>query len=209
MPRITSSNGSISQDPVPYYNAPAHLGPVGPDLDTADRIRDVSGRPAMHEMRDAEADIRTLPRTTSEVAWRRPTNLDAPNPRPGMVQRWVRAEMRSETDNLNWTSKLREGWRPRDPATLSAADAHLGLTAANHNGQGVIRVGGLILVEMEETRIQARRRAVSEQNRRQEASVSAETDKISREGQAIGAAPIVREERNEVSTGRRPHTMAN
>ena len=200
MPRITSA-------------APDLRIPVAqnePDFDTANRLRENQARPSMHEGRDTDADIRNLPRTdSSEYTWRRPMNLDAPSPRPGMVQRWVRVEFRSENDNLNWQSKAREGWRPRDPASIPSSESYFGYTSSQHNGQGVIRVGGLILMETEERRLLAKRQAIRMQIQHQENSVSTETDKVSREGQALGAAPIVREERTEVSTGRRPTTMAN
>lgn len=206
MPRITTH--------IPGTSYPAQPQPSRaqnePDFDTASRLRENQARPSMHEGRDTEADIRSLPRSdSSEYAWRRPMNLDAPTPRPGMVQRWVRAEFRSESDNLNWQSKAREGWKPRDPATVSSAESYFGFTSSQHNGQGVIRVGGLILMEMEERRLLSRRQAVNAQTRHQEESVSMDTDKVSNEGRAIGAPPIVREERAEVSTGRRPTTMAN
>lgn len=201
MPRITSSA------------APFSLGARAqnePDFDTANRLRENQARPQMHEGRDTDADIRNLPRSDStDYTWRPPTNLEAPTPRPGMVQRWVRVEFRSESDNLNWQSKDREGWKPRDPKTISNADSYFSSAASMHNGQGVIRVGGLVLMEMDERRLHAKRVAINQMTRRQEESVSVETDKVSREGQAYGASPIVREERTEVSTGRRPSTMAN
>lgn len=202
MPRITSH--------IPGTSYPTRSINDEPDFDTATRVRESHARQGMHEGRDTEADIRSLPRTdSSELAWRRPMNLDAPTPRPGMVQRWVRAEFRSENDNLNWQAKAREGWRPRDPNTVSSAESYFGFTASQHNGQGVIRVGGLILMEIEEQRLMAKRRAINAQTRRQEDSVSVDTDKVSREGQAYGAPPITREEEARVSTGRRPQTMAN
>lgn len=203
MPRITTH--------VPGTSYPTQVRAQNePDLDTANRLRESQARPAMHDGRDTESDIRNSPRSdTSDYTWRRPMNLDAPTPRPGMVQRWVRAEFRSESDNLNWQSKAREGWKPRDPATINSAESYFGFTSSQHNGQGVIRVGGLILMEMDERRLHAKRQSITAQTRRQEDSVSVDTDKISREGQALGAAPIVREERTEVSTGRRPTTMAN
>ena len=205
MPRITSHIPGTS-----YPAQPVARAQNEPDFDTANRLRENQARPSMHDGRDTEADIRNTPRSdTSDYTWRRPMNLDAPTPRPGMVQRWVRAEFRSENDNLNWQSKAREGWKPRDPNTVTSAESYFGFTASQHNGQGVIRVGGLVLMEMDERRLMAKRQSVNAQTRRQEDSVSVDTDKVSREGQALGAAPIVREERTEVSTGRRPTTMAN
>lgn len=181
-----------------------------PDFrETAGRLREANDRPvSMHETSDNYVDPRNTARhDTSDFEWRRPTNLEAPPARPGYVQRWVRANLRSEGDNNNWQLRMREGWTPRDPATVPEADAFFG--TAKHNGQGVIAVGGLILCEMDERRIISKRNAIREMTRRQENSVSEETDKISREGVRQGAAPIVREDTTHVSTGRRPATMAD
>lgn len=180
----------------------------GRDMDTADRFREHSMHETMHETRDSEMDVRNQPRMTSaDFEWRRPMSLDAPPPRPGMVQRWVRAEMRSEADNLNWTSKMREGWRPRDPASIPDCESFYGV--GQLNSQNVVRVGGLILMEMPEQRNNAKKQAIREAIRRQEESVKLETAKISAEGTRQGFAPIVREEKADVSTGRRPPTLAD
>lgn len=181
-----------------------------PDFDTGDRMREGRWRDSMHESREAESDARNTPRyETSDLSWRRPMNLDAPPPRPGYRQRWVRVEFRSESDNLNWQGKVREGWAPRDPATISEADKYFGFSPSMHNGTGVIRVGGLILMEIPEHKIFAKRRAIDAQTRRQENSVSMETEKISREGVRAGGPPIVREDRADVTTGRLPPTLAD
>ena len=198
MPRIqTHVNGTSSPPPRDE-----------PDRDTADRSREAHMRGPMHETRESLSDARNTPRLeTADLAWRQPLNLDAPPPRPGMVQRWVRAELRSEVDNLNWQTKNREGWTPRDPATIPDHESYFG--TASHRGASVIRVGGLILMEMPEERLRSKRRYIKELSRRQEQSVSAEVEKVSREGVANGMSPIMREEEGTVSTGRRPVTMAD
>lgn len=178
------------------------------DLDTAERARPKQVHTPMHEARGSESDARNTPRlSAADYEWRPPTNLDAPEPRPGYVQRWVRSEFRSEADNLNWTAKLREGWRPRDPKTVSESEYYFG--EGSKNGQDVIRVGGMILMEAPLQLVQKKRQAINEQTRRQEQSVSMETDRASREGVAEGYAPIRREHTTRVSTGRRPSTLAD
>lgn len=189
-------------------SSPIDYDEDGLDMDTADRARYGAEREVMREDRDAEMDARNQPRAeTADYEWRRPTSLEAPPARPGMVQRWVRAEMRTEADNLNWTGKLREGWRPRSPSTIPECEAFYGV--GQLGSQDVVRVGGLILMEMPEQRLASKRNAVREQIRRQEESVAMETAKISSEGVKQGFAPIVREERADVSTGRRPRTLAD
>jgi len=175
----------------------------GRDLDTADRLREGRDRLPERQTREADMDARNQPRaTTADYEWRRPTSLEAPPPRPGFVQRWVRSEFRTEQDNLNWTAKMREGWRPRDPASVPDCEAFYNV--AKQGTANVIRVGGLILMEMEAGRLQAKKNAIREANRRQEEAISMETAKVSNEGVRQGFAPIVREEKAEVSTGRRP-----
>lgn len=198
MPRITNGTTGPAK--------PAALNE--PDLDTADRMREGRSRLSMYEGRENESDARNTPRmSTQDYTWRRPMNLDAPEPRPGYAQRWVRSELRSEKDNLNWQGKVREGWVPRDPSTVPDAEAFFG--QGSHLGQAVIRVGGLILMEMPIQKLDSKRRAIAEASRRQEQSVSVETDKISREGQRFGAPPIVREDEVRATTGRRPNIMAD
>lgn len=179
-----------------------------PDLDTANRLRDARIRGSGHETRDSDADLRNLPRTEiADHVWKQPTNLDAPPPRPGYVQRWIRAEFRSEQDNLNWQGKIREGWVPRDPATVPDSAVFFG--TSSHMDKSVIRVGGLILCEKPIQQHRAKQQAVREATRRQEQSVQMETDKTSREGQRQGFSPIVREDEVQSSVGkRRPPTMA-
>lgn len=180
----------------------------GPDLDTADRLRSKAMRDALHEARDSESDARVTPRQTiADYEYRAPTNLDAPPPRPGYVQRWVRYDTKAEADLRNWQSKLREGWRPRDPKTVPESEYWYGLDSKR--GNDLIAVGGLVLMEAPEHVVIAKRKAIAEAARRMERSVSTETDKVSREGVAQGHAPIVREEVTHVSTGRRPNTLAD
>lgn len=177
--------------------------------ETGGRVRESFERPmSMHATGEAVVDGRNSERgEVEDFSYRRPTNLDAPKPRPGYLQRWIRADMRSEADNNNWQLKMREGWTPRDPSTVPDYEVLFG--KHTHNGAGVIRVGGLVLCEMDERRVRAKRDYIRGLARQQEASVKEQTDKVSHEGVRQGAAPIVREDEERVSTGRRPATMAN
>lgn len=174
------------------------------------RTRAAEVRMPMRETRDADVrpdvDETAIDDELAVQEWRRPTALDAPPSRSGMVQRWVRMTQRDGQDTVNWSGKFREGWRPRTPDTLPAQFAHL---KGVHQGAGsLITVGGMVLCEMPEKVLQQKRGYVRELNRRQELSVSAETDKISREGVAAGGAPITRQDevRVERGSGRRPST---
>jgi hypothetical protein len=209
MPRINRTlPGTSYPNPALKEQSQDRDGYVEPDLDTANRLRESRERGPMHEGRGSESDARNLPRTdTSDFTYRRGTNLDAPEPRPGYVQRWVRAEFRSETDNLNWLAKMREGWAPRDPTTV--ADHENWYVPGRHQDKAVIRVGGMVLMEIDERRLRAKRKAIDDQTKRQTDAVARDLESVSREGMREGASPIVREERVDVRTGRRPPTLAN
>lgn len=205
MPRLTTTATTATTDAAV---AARSVREEVADLDTADRVRPTGVRGAMHMTREAEPDARNTPRMSiAGDVYRSPQHLDAPEPRPGYAQRWVRGEFRTESDNNNWQLRMREGWRPRDPKTVPEAEAFYG--ASSRSGQEVIRVGGLVLMEIQIERLEAKRQTVREATRRQELSVAMETDRVSREGMASGHAPIVREERTRVSTGRRPSTLAD
>lgn len=82
------------------------------------------------------------------TAWRRPSDLDAPAPRPGYVQRWVRCKSGGQEDTDNLEKMLGQGWRP---VKRSAAKRVHELTA-NLNGkfaQYIVK-RGLILMELPE-----------------------------------------------------------
>jgi hypothetical protein len=177
--------------------------------ETAGRLRERGDRPtSMHVSADAEEDARNTSRgETADYEWRRPGNMDAPPPRPGYHQRWVRASLRSDSDNINWHSKMREGWTPRDPSTVPDCSRLFG--EYKHGNQAVIQHGGSILCEMPIQRIESKRKFIREEIRRQERSVEEETDKVSAEGVRKGFVPIVREETAQVTTGRRPATLAD
>lgn len=173
------------------------------DLGTGERAMPRRTHEEMHELRDAE--VRDVPRTSSaDIVYRPPTNLDAPEPRPGYVQRWVRSSFRDGDDTLNWQARLGEGWRPRDPKTVPDHEARF--RPMNQKADH-ISVGGLVLMEIDEQVMLAKRRWINEQNRRQEQSVSLETDRASKAGVAAGAEPIQRTHETQVSTGRRPPTL--
>lgn len=179
------------------------------DDDYADGVgvaRGLSARAPLRETRDAEVRPETLHDASDtelvDMEWRRPTALDAPPPRPGYVQRWVRMQQGSNKDMLNWSNKFREGYQPRDPATLPQEFRHL--KGSTEGLGGMIVVGGMVLCEIPEQRMVAKRKFIRGEVHKQELSVSAETDTVSREGAQIGAKPIVREETHAVSRGRRP-----
>jgi hypothetical protein len=103
-----------------------------------------------------QADSRTEVDRDSEVptSWRLPSLLDAPPPRSGMVNRYVRMKAGSDEDAEHFEAMLEEGWRPVKRARVKRVHE---LTATTHGRYGQYYVKrGLILMEMPE-KLQAQR----------------------------------------------------
>ena len=155
-----------------------------------------------HPGRDALAPSATaVHEEYADIRWTPPQTLDAPPPRPGMTQRWIRAQSGPNQDVKNWSRKMREGWRPRDPASLPAEYADLP-TAKMQNGNSmanVITIEGMVLCEMPLERKRQRDRFFAERNKTLMDAVNSELDSVQRQG----GIPINRQTRTQVKTG--PH----
>ena len=44
--------------------------------------------------------------------WQPPSLLDAPQPPPGIIYRWLRESMVGVEDKANMSKRIREGWEP-------------------------------------------------------------------------------------------------
>jgi hypothetical protein len=88
-----------------------------------------------------------------QTAWKPPSLLDAPEARPGMVQRWVATSIQGKDTPDNVYKRMRAGWNPR-PAD-SVKDKRF--PTINH-GQwaGSIGVEGMLLCEMPEETFKSR-----------------------------------------------------
>ena len=53
-----------------------------------------------------------------DTAWQPPSLLDAPNPRPGMVQRWIATSIQGKDTPDNVYKRMRAGWNPRAADTV-------------------------------------------------------------------------------------------
>jgi hypothetical protein len=97
-----------------------------------------------------QVDARTEIDRDSEVptSWRLPSRLDAPPPRAGFRNRWVRFRAGNDEDAEHFEEKLEEGWRP---VKRSRARRVHELTATTHGKYGQYYVKrGLILMEIPE-----------------------------------------------------------
>ena len=86
-------------------------------------------------------DEESRPQTT----WTPPALLDAPEARPGMVQRWVATTIQGKDTPDNVYKRMREGWEPRKACTVKDQK----FPTINH-GQwaGCIGIEGMLLCEM-------------------------------------------------------------
>ena len=102
-----------------------------------------------------------------DESWKPPGLLDAPDPRPGFVQRWVSVSIAGRENTMNLQKRLGEKWRPRDPATVP--DNFAAPTIA-HNAPafaGCIGVEGMVLMERPEVIHRAHVAKVHEATKRQ------------------------------------------
>ena len=97
-----------------------------------------------HEAHDIELD--------NEVTeWVRPSELDAPPPRPGFVQRWIRIRLGNIRDTARLRKAMREGWRPVKASSMGHTDHSLPIIQHDQLGDGdYVGAEDLILMEMPE-----------------------------------------------------------
>ena len=107
----------------------------------------------MADRKPRETDTRE--QTTRPMTWKPPTLLPMPEPRDGWEFRYVRTALMGRGDNVNVSSKFREGWTPvhRDevPELQSVMNDQDSRFAEN------IEVGGLILCKAPSELMQQRR----------------------------------------------------
>jgi hypothetical protein len=103
------------------------------------------------------------PRTTEtreagqrKVSWTRPSMLPTPEPRDGVVFRWIRTSTLGNADNTNVSSRFREGWTP------VRAEDHPNLQIVSDidsRFKDNIEVGGLLLCQNSTENVEARKQA--------------------------------------------------
>lgn len=81
--------------------------------------------------------------TRSKKTWQRPNTLPDPEPREGLVHRWIRTSQLGQSDARNVSAKLGEGWEPV-PADEYPEFKHFKSESGEH-----IEVGGLMLCRVE------------------------------------------------------------
>lgn len=129
--------------------------------------------------------------------WAPANSLEAPPPRAGMEQRWIRFQNGDKPDPRNWSRKVREGWKPRPVSTVPEGFAP---PTMRHGTAGeVIGVEDLILCERSERIGASRKRHFENKTIRQAAAVRRQhVDKVQKNGHEIA----VTDKRHEPTVGR-------
>ena len=122
----------------------------------------------------------------------RPSSLDAPECQDGMTQRWVRQSIRGVADPKNLNRSWREGWRPRQPDTLTE-EWRIYANFADKN-EGMIVVDDLILMEIPSHILVQRKKAIAASTAQQMRSVEFDLEKA-----ALAGHPIVSEHKSSIS----------
>jgi len=102
--------------------------------------------PPVHEARAYETWDEADIHAESSKPWIRPSSLEAPDPRNGFAQRWIRVGVHGKDDPTNTSRKFREGWRPRPAASVPAS--YHAPTISQGKWAGCVGVEGMILCEM-------------------------------------------------------------
>jgi len=119
----------------------------------------VDRTPRTEETRDKTARKRT---------WERPSALPTPEPRDGIMFRWVRTSTLGDTDNRNVSMRFREGYTP-----VKASDYPELRVISDRDSQfpDNIEIGGLLLCSIPAEIVEDRSAQMAEKARQQMDSV--------------------------------------
>lgn len=126
--------------------------------------------------------------------WMPPQLLPDPHPEAGYVFRWIRVSSRGESDPMNISSKLREGWEPVKASMHPEIQLLSGDAGRFPDG---IEVGGLLLCKMPAEFVEQRNAYYGNMNAQQMNSVD---NNFMRENDA--RMPLFAERKTEVKFGR-------
>lgn len=100
--------------------------------------------------RDLEIREETQPR---KKEWAPPSLLPEFKKQPGWAYRWVRVSLANDADNLNVSSKMREGWEP----VKHSEHPEINLPAnPDSRFKDSVEVGGLLLCKMPQEMVDQR-----------------------------------------------------
>ena len=156
--------------------------------------RNVRADETRSSMRDEE--------TRPETAWKPPALLDAPEPRPGYVQRSVATSIQGKDTPDNVYKRMREGWQARAADTVKE-----GLFPTINHGQwtGSVGIEGMLLCEMPRERHESMKSYYRGKNTEQNEAVSGQLEALGR----TNGQPIYQDRKSEVSRGRPLSAMSD
>lgn len=147
------------------------------------------------ESRAQETHNELFERVDEDQPYIRPTSLEAPKPRPGYKQRWIRVGMASNEDTKNLTRKLREGWRARQSASVPKG-VHVPRISSGKFA-GTIMVEGMLLCEMPMKLAQKRAAAIAKETNAKTQAVNEGLMRVN-QGSGGGFGPIKKGEKSEI-----------
>jgi len=156
--------------------------------------RNVRASEARESVRDEEA--------RQDTAWKPPSLLDAPEARPGHVQRWVATSIQGRDTPDNVYKRMREGWSARKAETVKSK-----LFPTINHGQwtGSIGIEGMLLCEMPKERHASMKAYYLNKSDEQNESVVGELDALGRQS----GLPIHQDRQSETSRGRTLSAMSD
>ena len=160
------SKPQTSAEPEPHL-VPPNVDPTVEESQTDGPVHTTHAQEPVHGSVHGDDEL---------TPWKPPANLEAPPPRPGYVQRWIRVSMRGEDDVSNIAQSFQEGWQPRRADTVENPTVP---TISHGKYAGIIGVHGLILCEMPKETNDQRNAYYRNLAIRQNRAVSTELDKDS------------------------------
>mgnify|MGYP000657516011 CR=1 FL=1 len=132
-----------------------------------------------------------------------PLAFEAPKPRPGFVQRWVRFENENGSKDLkNIGKKIRQmGWKPRRASTVQGNNP---APVMDVDGGGIMMTQGFILCEMPEEKAEQLRESYEHETHRQNISTRAELSNQADKDRTS----VVYDSKEDVDVGRKVKTVS-
>ena len=100
--------------------------------------------------------------------WAPPSLLPEIKKQPGWAYRWVRISLANDADNLNVSSKMREGWEPVKHSDHPEVNLPV---SADSRFKDCIEVGGLLLCKMPQEMVDQRNKYYKDKAEAQEKAV--------------------------------------
>ena len=138
--------------------------------------------------------LETREKNERSKPWKPPNLLPDPNPEAGYVYRWIRTSAAGQSDNLNVSTRFREGWEP------VRAEDHPELeivTDSDSKYPNCIEVGGLLLCKAPEEDVANRKKYYQDLSERQMTAV--DSNYMKEENPAM---PMFKERKTKVTFGK-------